>query len=65
MTGTIFSAINDGAAALLKLFLHLNLSATFSETITHLSILCTIAMTTAESERSLNKKLSSKHYGTR
>lgn len=45
---------NDGAAALLALFYNLNLTTTFSETIKILNILCTLPMTTVESERSFS-----------
>lgn len=45
---------NDGATGLLKLFFNINLSTTFSETIKLLNILCTVPMTTVESERSFS-----------
>lgn len=43
--------INAGAVAILQLLLNMNLSETFSETVKLLNILCTLPMTTVESER--------------
>lgn len=43
--------INAGAVAILQLLVNMNLSETFSETVKVLNILCTLPMTTVESER--------------
>jgi hypothetical protein len=40
-----------GAVAILQLFINMNLSETFSEAVKLLNILCTLPMTTVESER--------------
>lgn len=42
---------NSGAVGLLQLFINNGLSETFSETVHLLTILCTLPMTTVESER--------------
>lgn len=42
---------NAGAVAILQLFINMNLSETFSESVTLLNVLCTLPMTTVESER--------------